>query len=109
MSVSPKMGDKRPQEEALDDARGLNSPGLNVKWFAELPKGGDSGNVSRPSETDEEGEFGSLFRFSIFFLTLPRFFSNLDVSMLAALRRAALPGLASGLMTHQLLLPVPSF
>ena len=44
-----------------------------------------------------------------FFLTRPRFFSYLDVSMDVALRLADLPGLASGLIIHHELLPVPSF
>lgn len=46
---------------------------------------------------------------STFFLTRPRLRSNLDVSIEVARRRADLPGLASGLIIHQELLPVPSF
>jgi hypothetical protein len=43
------------------------------------------------------------------FLTLPRRFSNLDVSIDAALLRTDLPGFASGFSIHQEDLPVPSF
>lgn len=44
-----------------------------------------------------------------FFLTRPRFFSYLEVSIDVARRLADLPGLASGLIIHQEDLPVPSF
>lgn len=43
------------------------------------------------------------------FFTRPRRFSYFWVSILAARRRVDLPGLASGLIIHHELLPVPSF
>lgn len=43
------------------------------------------------------------------FLTLPRLFSNFDVSIDAARRLTDLPGFASGLSIHHDDLPVPSF
>lgn len=43
------------------------------------------------------------------FLTLPRRFSNFDVSIDAARLRTDLPGFASGLSIHHDDLPVPSF
>ncbi len=73
---------------------------------------GDSGNMSSPSERELAGEGVSRTPFrtaSSFFLILPRFFSNLDVSMDVALRRAAFPGFASGFNIHQDDFPVPSF
>lgn len=111
MSLSTAgIGDSLPQELALEEARGLNS-GLNWNvWWR-----GESGNMSRPSDTDELGlgvVWSTLSPFlsaSIFFLTRPLFFSYLDVSILVARLRAAFPGFASGLIIHQELLPVPSF
>jgi hypothetical protein len=97
----------------LDEALGLKS-GLN--WKLAVVTAGDPGNMSRPSEMEELGlgvasvaacrPFRSA---STFFLTRPRRFSNLEVSMEVARRRALLPGLASGLIIHQDDLPVPSF
>lgn len=46
---------------------------------------------------------------AIFFLTRPRLFSNLLVSMDAARLLTDLPGLASGLIIHHEDFPVPSF
>lgn len=77
---------------------------------------GESGNKSRLSDTDELGlgvvsgkQPPPFLRTSTFFLARPRFFSNLLVSMEAALRLTDLPGLASGLIIHQEDFPVPSF
>ena len=101
------IGERRPQEEAFDEALGLKS-GLRLKWWR-----GDSSKWSSPSDTEEDGLWFSgikpFLSASNFFLTLPLFFSNLEVSILVALLLAAFPGLASGLIIHQLLLPVPSF
>jgi hypothetical protein len=106
-------GDIRPQDEALDDALGLKS---GLSWKLAVATAGDPGNMSRPSEIEELGlGVASVvacrpFRIaSTFFLTRPRRFSNLEVSMEVARRRALLPGLASGLIIHQDDLPVPSF
>lgn len=106
-------GDIRPQDEALDEARGLKS-GLN--WKLAVATAGDPGNISNPSEMEELGlgvasvaACSPFRRASTFFLTRPRRFSNFDVSMEVARRRALLPGLASGLIIHQEDLPVPSF
>lgn len=46
---------------------------------------------------------------STLFLTLPRRFSNFDVSIEAARLLTDLPGFASGLSIHHDDLPVPSF
>lgn len=74
---------------------------------------GESGNMSRPSDTDELGLVvgsGSPFLIaSTFFLTRPRRFSNLLVSMEAARLLTDLPGFASGLIIHHDDFPVPSF
>lgn len=75
---------------------------------------GESGNRSRLSDTDELG-LGVVsgkqpfLIISTFFFALPRFFSNLLVSMEAALRLTDFPGLASGLIIHHDDFPVPSF
>lgn len=75
---------------------------------------GESGNKSRLSETDELG-LGVVsgrqpFRMiSTFFLTRPRLFSNLLVSIEAARRLTDLPGFASGFIIHHDDFPVPSF
>lgn len=108
MSVSTAgMGERRPpQELAFDEALGRKSGLSWYPWWT-----GESGKRSWPSDTEELGLGGApeLRRASTFFLTRPRFFSYFCVSMLVALRRAALPGFASGLIIHQELLPVPSF
>ena len=111
-SGSQGMGERRPHELAFDEARGRKVSGLKVKWL--VCNGGDSGKVSNPSDTDDEGEVVSNVTpartASNFRRTRPLFVSNLDVSILAARRRLeTLPGLPSGLITHQELLPVPSF
>lgn len=75
---------------------------------------GESGNLSKPSEIDELG-LGVVscstpfLNISTFFFTLPLLFSNLLVSIDAALRLTDFPGLASGLIIHQDDFPVPSF
>jgi len=106
-------GDIRPQDEALDEARGLKS---GLSWKLAVATEGDPGNISNPSEMEELGlgvasvaACRPFRRASTFFLTRPRRFSNFDVSMEVARRRALLPGLASGLIIHQEDLPVPSF
>ena len=75
---------------------------------------GDSGNKSRLSETDELGlgvvsGRAPFLISSTFFFTRPLRFSNLLVSIEAALLRTDFPGLASGLIIHQEDFPVPSF
>lgn len=74
---------------------------------------GESGNISSPSDTEEPGlDVASVTPFlscSIFFLTRPRLFSNLLVSIEAARLLTDFPGFASGLIIHQEDLPVPSF
>lgn len=75
---------------------------------------GESGNRSKLSDTEELG-LGVVsgkqpfLNISTFFFALPRFFSNLLVSMDAALRLTDFPGFASGLIIHQDDFPVPSF
>lgn len=75
---------------------------------------GESGNRSKLSETDELG-LGVVsgkqpfLNISTFFFALPLFFSNLLVSIEAALLLTDFPGFASGLIIHQEDLPVPSF
>lgn len=74
---------------------------------------GESGKISSPSDTEEPGlDVASVTPFlscSIFFLTRPRLFSNLLVSIDAARLRTDFPGFASGLIIHQDDFPVPSF
>lgn len=81
---------------------------FNYLWI------GESGNRSKLSETDELG-LGVVsgrqpfLNISTFFFALPRFFSNLLVSIDAARRLTDFPGLASGLIIHHDDFPVPSF
>lgn len=75
---------------------------------------GDSGNKSRLSDTDELGlgvvsGRAPFLISSTFFFTRPLRFSNLLVSIEAALLRTDFPGFASGLIIHQDDFPVPSF
>jgi hypothetical protein len=64
-SNAPEIGDRRPHDEAFDDARGRKSLNSGDSWNG-LPDGwsGESGNRSRPSETyttKGEGEKLSLY------------------------------------------------
>lgn len=74
---------------------------------------GESGNKSSPSETDELGlgvaSASPFLIASTFFFTLPLLFSNLLVSMDAALLLTDFPGFASGFIIHHDDFPVPSF
>lgn len=75
---------------------------------------GESGKISSPSETEELGlgvasAFKPFLKASTFFLTRPRRFSNLLVSIDAALLLTDFPGFASGFIIHHDDLPVPSF
>lgn len=75
---------------------------------------GESGNKSKLSDTDELGLGVVSGRppfliSSTFFFTRPLRFSNLLVSIDAALLRTDLPGFASGFIIHHDDLPVPSF
>lgn len=98
------IGDRRPQLLAFELARDLKSV------VAKL-----NGNGLAPSSPSNFGVglvFPHLARSSrTFFFTRPRFLSNFEfvVSMLDALLLDDLPGLASGLIIHQELFPVPSF
>lgn len=90
----------------------LNDSYLNWKAW----RGEEEEKKSRLSETEELGlGVGSrpgpmpLRRASTFFLTRPRRFSNLDVSMEVARLRADFPGFAPGLIIHHEDFPVPSF
>ena len=68
------------------------------------------GKISRPSLKLEQGLSTTPFRsVSSFFRILPRFFSNLLVSIDVARLLAAFPGFASGFNIHQEDFPVPSF
>jgi hypothetical protein len=45
-------GDMRPQDEALEEARGLKS---GLSWKLAVARAGEPGNMSRPSEMEELG------------------------------------------------------
>lgn len=96
------MGDRRPQLLALELARDLKSVARNGSGLA----------PSSPSNFGVGLVFPHLALSSrTFFFTLPLFLSNLEfvVSIDDALLLEDFPGLASGLIIHQELLPVPSF